>query len=45
MNMGTPAKCTTECVKTMGAKYVLFDGKDAWVLSDQKTPPSSPPRR
>jgi Protein of unknown function (DUF5818) len=38
MNMGPDAKCVTECVKGMGAKFVLYDGKDAWVLSDQKTP-------
>jgi hypothetical protein len=35
MNMGTDAKCVTECVK-MGAKYALFDGKTAYTLSDQK---------
>jgi hypothetical protein len=38
MKMGTDAKCVVECVKGMGGKYVLFDGKDAWELSDQKTP-------
>jgi hypothetical protein len=38
MNMGPPAKCVTECVKGMDGKYVLFDGKAAYVLSDQKTP-------
>jgi hypothetical protein len=37
MNMGpTDAKCVTECVKEMGGKYVLYDGKDAYTLSDQK---------
>lgn len=36
MNMGPDAKCTTECVKSMGGKYALWDGKTAWVLSDQK---------
>jgi hypothetical protein len=35
MNMGTDAKCISECVKGMGAKYVLYDGKDSYVLSDQ----------
>jgi hypothetical protein len=38
MNMGSDAKCVAECVKGMGAKYVLFDGKSAYILSDQKVP-------
>ena len=38
MNMGTDEKCVTECVKGMGAKYVLLSGSDAYVLSDQKAP-------
>jgi hypothetical protein len=38
MNMGPDPKCVVECVKSMGGKYVLFDGKAAYVLSDQKTP-------
>jgi hypothetical protein len=38
MKMGSDAKCAVECVKTMHAKYVLYDGKTAYVLSDQKTP-------
>lgn len=34
---GTDAmKCTAECVSTMGAKYALIVGTDAYVLSDQK---------
>ena len=37
MNMGSDDKCVTECVK-MGAKYALCDGKNGYVLSDQKTP-------
>lgn len=36
MNMGPDAKCTVECVKSMGGKYVLWDGKTAWELSDAK---------
>jgi uncharacterized membrane protein YcgQ (UPF0703/DUF1980 family) len=32
------AKCTMECVKSMGSKYALQVGKDSYVLSDQKTP-------
>jgi hypothetical protein len=38
MKMGSDAKCVIECVKQMHAKYVLFDGKSAYVFSDQKTP-------
>jgi hypothetical protein len=37
MNMGADAGCVIECVKA-GAKYVLYDGKEAYTLSDQKTP-------
>jgi len=39
MRMGsTDAECTIACVDLHGAKYVLYDGKDTYVLSDQKTP-------
>jgi hypothetical protein len=38
MNMGSDAKCVAECVKGMSAKYVLYDGKSAYILSDQKAP-------
>ena len=38
MNMGSDTDCTNACVKAHGAKYVLFDGKEAYTLSDQKTP-------
>ena len=39
MRMGpTDAECTKACVVSHDAKYVLFDGKSAYVLSDQKTP-------
>jgi hypothetical protein len=38
MNMGPDAKCVTECVKGMGGKYVLYDGKSTYILSDQKPP-------
>jgi len=38
MKMGPDAKCVTECVKTMHAKYALYDGKDVYILSDQKAP-------
>ena len=38
MNLGPDAKCVTECVKGMSGKYVLYDSKSAYILSDQKTP-------
>ena len=39
MRMGpTDAECTTACVKYHGAMYVLYDGKETYTLSDQKTP-------
>jgi len=39
MQMGpTDAECTIACVQIHDASYVLFDGKAAYTLSDQKTP-------
>ena len=39
MRMGeTDAECTVACIDAHGASYVLFDGKNAYALSDQKTP-------
>ncbi len=39
MQMGpTDAECTKACVSIHGAAYVLFDGKNVYTLSDQKTP-------
>jgi len=39
MRMGpTDAECVIACVGVHGASYVLFDGKDAYTLSDQKSP-------
>jgi hypothetical protein len=39
MRMGpTDAECTIACVSIHDAKYVLFDGKQSYTLSDQKTP-------
>lgn len=39
MRMGpTDADCTNACVVAHGAMYVLYDGKDVYTLSDQKTP-------
>jgi hypothetical protein len=39
MRMGpTDADCTVACVLAHDAKYVLYDGKDLYILSDQQTP-------
>jgi uncharacterized protein DUF5818 len=39
MGMGsTNGECTIACVDAHAARYVLFDGKDVYALSDQKTP-------
>ena len=39
MRMGsTDAECTIACVSAHGATYVLYDGKNAYSLSDQQTP-------
>jgi hypothetical protein len=39
MRMGpTDADCTRACVSAHDAKYVLYDGKEVYSLSDQKTP-------
>ena len=39
MQMGpTDADCTRECIRAHVAMYVLYDGKDAYTLSDQETP-------
>jgi hypothetical protein len=39
MRMGpTDAECTTLCVMLHNAAYVLDDGKNVYVLSDQRTP-------
>jgi hypothetical protein len=39
MQMGpTDAACTLACVDVHGATYVLYDGKNTYALSDQKTP-------
>ena len=35
---GSDPKCVVECVKGMGGKYVLYDGKETYALSDQKSP-------
>jgi hypothetical protein len=39
MQMGpTDAACTLACIDVHGASYVLYDGKNAYTLSDQRTP-------
>jgi hypothetical protein len=39
MKMGSnDAECTIACVEAHGASYVLWDGKNSYTLSDQKTP-------
>ena len=39
MRMGpTDAECTHACVDAHGSFYVLYDGKTAYTLSDQKKP-------
>ena len=39
MQMGpTDAECTIACISAHGATYVLYDGKEVYTLSDQRTP-------
>jgi hypothetical protein len=39
MRMGpTDADCVKACIVSHGAHYVLVDGKDIYILSDQKMP-------
>jgi hypothetical protein len=39
MRMGpTDAECTIACIDAHGALFVLYDGTNAYTLSDQKTP-------
>jgi len=39
MRMGpTDADCVKACIVSHGAQYVLLDGKDFYILSDQQTP-------
>ena len=39
MRMGpTSAECTIACIEAHGALYALYDGKNAYTLSDQKMP-------
>jgi hypothetical protein len=34
----TDAECVRACISAHGASYVLYDGKDAYTLSDQEAP-------
>jgi hypothetical protein len=46
MRMGpTDAECTVACVRAHDAAYVLYDGKEAYTLSDPKTPEKLAGRR
>jgi hypothetical protein len=39
MRMGsTDAECTIACISEHGAQYILYDGKNAYRLSDQRGP-------
>ena len=39
MQMGpTDAECVTACIREHDATYVLYDGRNVYSLSDQKTP-------
>lgn len=39
MQMGpTDAECTKACIEYHGSLYVLYDGKNTYALSDQRTP-------
>ena len=39
MKVSPDSKCVVDCVKgDKNTKYALFDGKNVYVLSDQKTP-------
>jgi hypothetical protein len=39
MRMGpTDAECTIACVSAHGARYALDDGRNVYILSDQRTP-------
>src|SRR6516225_5829718 len=39
MKSKSDAECVVQCIKGMkGMKYVLYDGKNTYTLSDQQTP-------
>ena len=46
MRMGpNDAECTLACISAHGGSYVLYDGKDVYELSDQRTPQQFAGRR
>jgi hypothetical protein len=46
MQMGAnDAECTIACADAHGAQFVLFDGKNTYILNDQKTPEKYAGRR
>jgi hypothetical protein len=34
----TDGECAIACIDAHGAAYILYDGKQAYTLSDQRTP-------
>jgi hypothetical protein len=38
MKVAPGARCVRECARQGNNKYALFDGKNVYILSDQKTP-------
>ena len=41
MRMGSnDAECTLACISAHGAMFILYDGKEAYTLSDEQTPES-----
>lgn len=38
MKMGADPDCVKACTKSHSTKFVLFDGKNSYKLSDQQTP-------
>ena len=46
MRMGpTDAECAIACVSAHDATYVLYDGKEIYTLSDQRTPEKFPGKK
>jgi hypothetical protein len=46
MRMGpTDAECTVACISAHAAAYVLYDGTEVYMLSDQRTPEQFAARR
>ena len=45
MKMGSDEKCVQECIKGMGHKYVLYDGKETYALTDQAAAAKFPAKK